>query len=66
MESDSDSEDDSDSDDCNHTRSLKATKNLSNDFSDLFERQLFTDVTFKLADGKLKGHKAILSCNILQ
>ncbi len=43
--------------------SLKATKEMCNDFTDLFEKQLFTDVTFKLADGELKAHKGILSCN---
>jgi hypothetical protein len=40
------------------------TEKLSSDISELFQRQVFTDVTFKLADGELKGHKGILSCNI--
>jgi hypothetical protein len=45
-------------------RSIKEVQALGNDFFELFEKQLFTDVTFKLADGELKGHKAILSSKI--
>jgi hypothetical protein len=59
---------DSDSDDSDDgkekkPRLLNPCKEVCNDLSELFEKQIFTDVTVRLMDGKeLKGHKIILSC----
>jgi hypothetical protein len=35
---------------------------MRSNYSELFEQQIFTDVTFKFQDGEIKAHKAILSC----
>jgi hypothetical protein len=38
---------------------------MSINFSDLFEKPSFADVTFKFGNRELKGHKGILSCKLL-
>jgi hypothetical protein len=59
---------DSDSDDSDdgkekEPRLMNPCKEVCNDLSELFEKQIFTDVTVRLMDDKeLKGHKIILSC----
>lgn len=36
---------------------------ILNDLSEMFEKQVFTDVTFRVSSREIKGHKSILSCN---
>jgi hypothetical protein len=37
---------------------------VSNNFLELFEKELFTDVIFKIGKKELKGHKSILACEL--
>jgi hypothetical protein len=37
---------------------------VSNNFLELFEKKLFTDVIFKIGKKELNGHKSILACEL--
>lgn len=51
----------------NQERKLKSVlenSEIANDLSEMFEKQVFTDVTFRVGSQEIKGHKNILSCNL--